>query len=143
MVDARSLDWFNEWMSLLEVDDLDFAKQAKTLEEILVGLNLAEIVAAFQTLENVAEVKLSHAATLEELLGDELPTILASGFSQNPQSICQRLIRNSHLLLELQERVFIYGGPYWLSVSRTDAHRELAARVSENIKASIPQDDVD
>src|SRR5262245_118366 len=82
------------------------------LEEQLVGLELAELVADWQAVHAPS----GHAATLDDVLGARRRDVLERGLAVVPPTDLRRLLRQPHLLLELQELVLEQGGTYWQQV---------------------------
>jgi hypothetical protein len=88
----------------------DQGQLAEWLEAKLLGLELGELVAE---LAAVHPASANAAASLEDVLGDQLERVLVGGLKTlQPDTLKQLLVRPL-LLLELQERVCIEGGPYW------------------------------
>jgi hypothetical protein len=79
------------------------------LERELVGLRLRDLAVELVAFQGITE---DHP-TLDELLGDELSDVLASGLSVLPEHQLRELLKHPTLLLDLQERILLEGGPYW------------------------------
>lgn len=92
------------------------------LEEQLVGLQLGELIDQLKLI--VPEPEESQV-TLDDVCGSQLDLVLTSGLSALSQKQVSTLLKSPDLLLDLQERVFIEGGDYWHSVSRTEEHQQL------------------
>jgi hypothetical protein len=108
-------------MSLRVLDIPD--DPAPWLDRELVGLDLAEIVAALEVVH--AKKAASPPPTLDDLVADRLPAVLDHGLAALPAPALQKLLRHPRLLLELQERVLVEGSDYWQDL--VDDNEELAS----------------
>lgn len=87
------------------------------LERQLVGLDLAELVAELEAIHPAAA-----PLPLDDVLGGQRDEVLRRGLGALPAAALRQLLRQPRLLLQLQELVLEYGGPYWGEV---DAGGEL------------------
>ncbi len=122
-------------------------KNEKVPESVLVKLNPLknkefsrdDFEAEIKKLLNADETKqflrliLNHPA----ILGSNAQAILESGLSVLPRSALQDLLRNSSLLLELQELVLVEGGAYWSELPVKGEYREALNRGWERLSQKI------
>ena len=97
------------------------------LEKQIVGLHLRELVDELKQLDQGTEC---YADIVNEPTRDE---IRQSGFSVLTISQIQQLFRSADTLLELQEDVFIHGGPYWKTVQRSPENSAAVERIAEQV----------
>ena len=88
---------------------------AASLEDVLCGANLPQLVAELRAV--AADDR--PAVTLEQLLGPDRESLLASGLGVLPHERLRSLLQHPQLLLELQEFIYSYGGGYWLTWLRS------------------------
>jgi hypothetical protein len=104
----------------------DKSKWPRWFETQLVGPELRSLVRQLELLAGKPS-SLADEKTWDERLNaqfaEKLPAILSRGLSSLSAADLQRFIREPRLLLALQERVFIVGGEYWQSISRSDGER--------------------
>ena len=98
----------------LEIPD-DPARLPKWLEDRLLGLDLAQLVAELSAVRDVDQPR-----TLEDVLGDRLPQVLAKGLAILSREQIQEFVRQPTLLLDLQTRVAVEGGSYWQARKRSE-----------------------
>jgi hypothetical protein len=96
-------------LQVLEIPE-DVGQLADWLEARLAGLELGELVAE---LSAVHPDSAARPASLEDVLGDQVERVLLGGLKVLPPAGLKQFLVRPRLLLELQERVFIEGGPYW------------------------------
>ncbi|MCA9056071.1 MAG: hypothetical protein KDA75_19700, partial [Planctomycetaceae bacterium] len=87
----------------------DHAELATWLEQRLVDLDLADVVAGLEVFES----RPADATSLLEILGDNRQDVLTQGLAALDSGQVQQLLRHPRLLLQLQELVLADGGPYW------------------------------
>jgi hypothetical protein len=117
----------------LDIPD-ETAELARWLEEQLAGDDLGSLVAELRAGHPADE---RDSATLESLLGDRLNFISTQGLNGIPAALLRGLIAHPGLLLELQERILIDGGGYWLSKPSSPRIAETAARQRESLTAQL------
>jgi len=107
-------------MRLISFDMPDAVYEfAPWLEAQIVGLHLAELVAELAAIHHVRTLP---AVSVADFLGaSAFQLILTQGLKPLPTSSLQQLVSHPYYLLELQERIFTDGGPYWRNVPRSDA----------------------
>lgn len=98
-------------LHFLDIPD-DAARLTNWLEVHLTGDSLGELVAE---LLSVHPEQSQSQATLDQTIGPKLSSVMSKGLSALSEPEVRKLIRNPHLLLDLQERIFIEGGDYWLA----------------------------
>jgi len=98
---------------LLEMPD-NPAEVTRWLEGHLVGLDLSELVAELLAVHPAPQ---ETATSVQQLLGDRLDDVLDRGLADAPPEVVSELLRQPHLLFELQEWVLTKGGDYWNRVS--------------------------
>ena len=84
--------------------------RALWLERQLLGPEIGEIAAELQSIHGPA----NNARSLGEALGPYLHRVLKDGLILLPSAQWNILFTQPHLLLELQEQVFLRGAPYWI-----------------------------
>jgi hypothetical protein len=105
------------------------------LEKHLVGLELAGLVAELSV---VSPVETQSPPTLDEVLGNDLPSMLDAGLSTVPPDRLRVLLRQPLLLLELQERILVDGGEFWRQQRRSrEDVQELAERGWHSLSTAI------
>lgn len=118
-------------LTALEIPE-DDALLAGWLERQLVGCDLGDLIAGLISVRDA-----DGSPTLDALVGDRLPTILQSGLTALAPDELRGLLDTPILLLELQERVLVEGGPYWDTVPRTDEHLAAAESVRQRVAEHI------
>jgi len=98
---------------------------ARWLDEQLVGDRLGELVAELAG----AGAEPTGRQTLSGLLGDTLPAVMQRGLAAASPELVRGLLRQPRALLELQERVFLAGGPYWRNLPRPAALTSRAEQI--------------
>ncbi len=111
------------------------ADLAAWLKEYLVGLELGALVSE---LSAVSAVVAQSPPTLDEVLGEELRSVLDAGLSAVSSDRMRGLLRQPKLLLDLQTRILIDGGDYWRvqSSNRVDV-QDLAERGWHSLSAGL------
>ncbi len=108
---------------------------ASWLERRLAGLELDALVAELTALHRPGP----DDTNLEQLLGPLLETIYRDGLSCLPREVLSRLLTRPALLLELQDRVLLHGGPYWDEVARSiPALQLLVERGAQRLPGTAP-----
>ena len=100
----------------------DYAELGAWLDRQLTGLHLGELV------DELAVVNPSNGAPVPGLaaaLEGKLPDVLEAGLTVVTDDALQRLLRHPALLLELQERVFVEGGPVWKQAGQPEETAQL------------------
>jgi hypothetical protein len=108
----------------LEIPD-DTAALAGWLQDHLVGLDLAPLVAELEAVHGAAQDPL----TVDQVLGSHRDAVLAHGLGALPPKRLRQLLLKSRLLLDLQELVLTGGGPFWSELaapSATSSNRRAA-----------------
>jgi hypothetical protein len=100
-------------LQVLEIPE-DVGQLADWLETRLLGLELGELVAELSAVHPAAA---AATDSLEDVLGDQVERILVGGLKALPPESVKHFLVRPRLLLELQERVFVEGGPYWERVA--------------------------
>lgn len=103
------------------------------LERELVGIHLHELVQELEILSR-GEPKTS---TLEETLNGAKQAVLEQGLVALGDSQLRTLLRNPRQLTDLQELVFVAGGEYWQTVSRSDSLQRMATEQWQNLASEI------
>ncbi len=80
------------------------------IEGQLLGLDLAALVAELEAVHGDPGTK---APPPDGLLGTDRTAVLERGLSALPHERLRQFLRQPRRLLELQELVFVEGGPYW------------------------------
>lgn len=123
-------------MSLLIFDMPDEPQQLRTwLEQQLAGVRLRQVVSELTGVHGPEETRL----TLDEACGSELSNILKHGMANTSSDIIRRLLTHPRLLLELQDRISLDGGEYWLDVPISDEHQSAVDRGWERLHAEFPE----
>jgi hypothetical protein len=120
---------------------IDPAQWAKWLESHLVGLDLGPLVAELAQVSEPSDASAPMLPPLDEVLGDDLDTVLRDGLSGLAQQKLNVLLRRPALLLALQERIVIDGGSYWQTVSRSQHRQTQAKRGWEALQSAMQADD--
>lgn len=94
----------------------DPAQLSGWLERQLVGLDLGSLVGELTAIHRPSP---GSGPSLDAVLGGYLERIEATGLSCLPRPVLQQLLTHPSLLIALQERILIQGGPYWDECSRT------------------------
>lgn len=115
----------------LEIPDED-RERALWLERQLVGLDLGDLIAQLLVVQQS-----SANVSLEEALGPRISEILRSGLSSLSPDEISGLLSCPEILLELQSRIFIEGGAYWQTVSRTPEHLAAVERVNQAVDQQL------
>ncbi len=119
---------------VLDIPD-DPAQLPRWLEQKLVGLDLAALVAELTAVHGAPA---QSSPTVREVLGDQLDTVLASGLGGVSRGTLGYLMLRPQLLLELQELVFVSGGPYWDRVEQPSVEfQELIHRSRLRLEAFL------
>lgn len=105
---------------------------ARWLDHQLVGHHLGELVAELSAVQETGP----RTVALNDVLGSSLAEVLEHGLGVLPESTVQQLLRQPQLLLQLQERVFIEGGPYWRQLPRS---AELTERSQAILQRALQQ----
>jgi hypothetical protein len=123
-------------MIALEIPD-ESSKLPAWLEQRLVGLDLAELVAE---LEAVHGDDASYGPrSLKSLLGEHRDEFLKEGLKVLPREAIRTLLKRPRLLLDLQELALVEGGEHWQRL--LEMSDELHAPVEESrrrIAAKLP-----
>jgi hypothetical protein len=102
---------------VLDLPD-DPAELAPWLDRKLVGLGLGRLVAELEVVH--AGQAGGPAPALNAVLAGRLPAVLDTGLSALSRPALRELLRHPRLLLDLQERVLVDGGPYWAGLGADD-----------------------
>src|SRR4051794_38034886 len=94
---------------VLDMPD-DPSELAPWLDRQLVGLDLAALVAELEVVHG--RTSPAPAGGLAAALAGRLPDVLRLGLTAAPRSALGVLLRHPRMLLDLQSRVLLEGGPY-------------------------------
>lgn len=119
---------------LLDIPD-NTAEWPAWLERRLVAPDLGELVAELNAIREPGAAQ--RTSTLVQVLGEVQASVLTGGLSVLDESILRRVLREPHLLLELQELVLREGGDYWQSVPRSDVHQDQRNSVWQLIESQL------
>ena len=126
----------------LEIPD-DAAALAGWLEGHLVGLELAALVAELEAVH--AHDQKQPEPSLDQVLGNSRAAVQSRGLEALPLDQVKVLLQHPRLLLELQERLLVEGGPYWRRMAPRNAgreHRVAVERGWERLAATLSEDRV-
>ena len=111
-------------MNLVAMDIPDDpARLADWLEQHLLGLDLGRLIAELSAVHPAPADRIF----VQEVLGEWLEQVLEKGLNVLPPAVLRQFLRWPGLLLDLQELIFVSGGPYW--DERWQAVPELQAEV--------------
>ncbi|MCA9109633.1 MAG: hypothetical protein KDA52_06780 [Planctomycetaceae bacterium] len=97
-------------MSLFAMDMPEtHAELVEWLEQHLVGLNLASLVAELSAIHGEAD----DSSSLKDLLGSRMPDVMENGLTVLDTKQVRSLVCHPRYLLELQELVLSTGGQHW------------------------------
>lgn len=111
---------------LLEIPE-STSDLADWLEGHLVGLHLGTLVAELLAVHGEPDY-----LPLEQILGSDLPRVLNEGLQGVSRDKLVTMLKHPAVLLELQERVVLEGGPHW--ENRAQSNSEVLHEVSEGWK---------
>jgi len=94
----------------LEIPD-EPAKLPAWLEQRLVGLDLAELVAELEAVHGPSA--LDGPRELDAVFGDRREAVLKEGLAALPRESIRTLLKRPRLLVELQELALVEGGEHW------------------------------
>lgn len=98
-------------MTLFALDIPDEPAQLpRWLENHLIGHHLGDLVAELSAVHGAPS---ADQPSVRDLLGERLGGVLEGGLRVLPPGMLRKLLVRPSLLLELQELVFVHGGPYW------------------------------
>ena len=120
-------------LSALEIPD-DDVQLADWLERQIVGMDLGNLVAQL-AIGRGQNAELS----IDAALGGQLPRVLASGLVALSADELRGLLEQPHLLLQLQDRLFVEGGDYWRGVPRTMQHLDAIRQVDEAVERRLAE----
>jgi hypothetical protein len=106
---------------------------ADWLERHLTGLDLGALVSELSVVHGQPP---RLVASVRQVLGDALDQVLERGLHALPPHALRQLLRQPHLLLELQELVLSAGSPYWDRLARGEELDRLAAEGLQNLRAA-------
>lgn len=107
------------------------------LERQLAGMELPRLVAELLVVHGSENKR----TTLPRDLDVYLDSILQSGLSGLPDKVLCQLLQNPKLLLDLQEKVLIEGGPYWDNLlARADGMNEHVETSRAYVEALVRRD---
>lgn len=115
-------------LPLLDIPD-DPATWPTWLEGQIVGAELGELV---DELAAVLET-MTAGPSLDDICGSQLSGVLERGLSTLTAEQIRLLLKHPSRLLELQERILIDGGPYWVTKLDTPTSRDATARQWEKL----------
>jgi hypothetical protein len=105
-------------MGILDFPD-DPAAIASWLEKKLVGVELSRVVAELELVHGVSGVESQRRPS--DPIGERWwSDVLKQGLGVLPRTVLSALLRQPRLLLDLQARVLLEGGPYWEKLNRED-----------------------
>lgn len=115
-------------MKLLALEIPDEADQlGPWLERQVVGCDLSGLVA------QLSATRAPAGEGLDAILGDQRTAVLQEGLVGLPEEKLRRLLANPLALLELQEAVFIEGGPHWDQLPLEADHRSVSESVQQRV----------
>lgn len=119
----------------LTIQDLPTEPAAwpKWLEQKLVDVHLAELVAELKVLQSPTEEK---TPDLADVCGSNLTAVYEQGLAALSSRQIRDLLRHPELLLPLQESVLVQGGDYWSRIPRPGAARSRTAQSWEQVAAA-------
>ncbi len=125
---------------VLDIPEND-AELGPWLESLLVSRDFGDVVSQLAFLTQGMS-----PSEPSEMSGETLEAIVNQGFSTVSQEQCRQLLKNSEVLIELNERIFENGSQYWMSKlepAEADENQFFESTAASILGTSSPDDSRD